>query len=149
MTVAQRFAHWEAIRRGLLAALDKLDDQQLQFVPREGLWSLGRTACHIAVSEYWWAYWVRGQRPPQDDRPRCEDYVTLAALRALLARSHALALAALEGIPEGVLADEIETPWGARCTVEWAIWHIVEHEIHHRGEIYLMLGLLGMDAPEV
>ena len=28
--------------------------------------------------------------------------------------------------------------------------HCVQwHEIHHRGEIYLMLGLMGMEAPDI
>jgi uncharacterized damage-inducible protein DinB len=26
---------------------------------------------------------------------------------------------------------------------------VQQHEIHHRGEIYLMLGLMGMQAPDV
>ncbi|MBE0697809.1 MAG: hypothetical protein IH586_12880 [Anaerolineaceae bacterium] len=27
--------------------------------------------------------------------------------------------------------------------------HVLEHEIHHRGEVILMLGLLGIEVPDV
>ncbi len=43
----------------------------------------------------------------------------------------------------------IVLPWGPQVPLRWVIWHVLEHEIHHRGEIYLMLGLLGMEAPDV
>ena len=51
MNAAEFFGHWRTVRRGLLEALDMLDDEQLDFVPREGLWSLGTVARHIANAE--------------------------------------------------------------------------------------------------
>jgi len=50
---------------------------------------------------------------------------------------------------ETALAQVCSLPWGAKVTMGWAVWHVLEHEIHHRGEIYLMLGMLGMEAPDV
>jgi uncharacterized damage-inducible protein DinB len=47
------------------------------------------------------------------------------------------------------MAQVCQLPWGAQVSMGWAVWHVLEHEIHHRGEIYLMLGLLGMEAPDV
>ena len=43
----------------------------------------------------------------------------------------------------------VTTFWGAELTVRWIIWHVLEHEISHRGEIYLMLGMMGMEVPDV
>jgi uncharacterized damage-inducible protein DinB len=43
----------------------------------------------------------------------------------------------------------VETPWGEKLASDWTILHVLEHEVHHRGEIYLMLGLLGVDAPDI
>jgi len=31
----------------------------------------------------------------------------------------------------------------------WIIWHVLEHEIHHRGELSLILGLLGREGLDV
>jgi len=33
--------------------------------------------------------------------------------------------------------------------IEEVVWHVLEHEIHQRGEIYLMLSLQGIEAPDV
>jgi uncharacterized damage-inducible protein DinB len=43
----------------------------------------------------------------------------------------------------------LRTPWDEDLPLRWIIWHVLEHEISHRGEIYLMLGLMGMEAPDV
>jgi uncharacterized damage-inducible protein DinB len=43
----------------------------------------------------------------------------------------------------------IAAPWGAELTLSWIIWHIVEHEVHHRGELSLLLGLLGRQGLDV
>jgi uncharacterized damage-inducible protein DinB len=48
MNAKELFGHWNEVRNGLLAALDKLTDAQLDFKPREGLWSLRETVVHIA-----------------------------------------------------------------------------------------------------
>jgi uncharacterized damage-inducible protein DinB len=29
------------------------------------------------------------------------------------------------------------------------IWHVLEHEIHHRGELSILIGLLGREGLEV
>ena len=46
--------YWNDVRKGLFAALDRLTDEQLGFVPREPLWSLGTVACHMADTEEGW-----------------------------------------------------------------------------------------------
>ncbi len=51
MNANEVFGQWATVREGLLSALDQLSDAQLDFVPREGLWSLGTVARHIAGAE--------------------------------------------------------------------------------------------------
>ncbi len=76
-------------------------------------------------------------------------YPTIASLKALLAQEHAVTQKQFAADPNTALAQVCSLPWGAQVTMEWVIWHVLEHEIHHRGEIYLMLGLLGIEAPDV
>ena len=54
MKAKDLFFHWEQVRRELLRAVDMLDDEMLDFVPREGLWSVGDTLRHIANAEEGW-----------------------------------------------------------------------------------------------
>jgi uncharacterized damage-inducible protein DinB len=149
MNAAELFSHWETVRQGLYEALDQLTDEQLAFVPREGLWSPGTVACHIANAEDgWFRYIAAGE---VDEWPLLDEtrYRTVAAVKALLAKIHDHTVAYLQSLDVADLERVITTFWGEEVTLRWIIWHVLEHEIHHRGEIYLMLGLMGMEAPDV
>ena len=37
----------------------------------------------------------------------------------------------------------------AAITRQWVIWHLIEHDLHHGGEISLTLGLHGLSAPDL
>ena len=149
MNVSELFSHWRTVRQGLYEALDLLTDEQLAFVPAEGLWSLGTVACHIANAEDgWFRYIVTGEL---DDWPPMEPerYPTVASLKALLEEIHEYTQSFLHRLDVADLERKITTFWGAELTLRFIIWHVLEHEIHHRGEIYLMMGMLGMEAPDV
>jgi uncharacterized damage-inducible protein DinB len=34
-------------------------------------------------------------------------------------------------------------------TRRWVIWHVIEHDLHHGGEISLTLGMHGLKAPDI
>jgi uncharacterized damage-inducible protein DinB len=145
------FQHWAEVRGGLCQALDQLSDAQLAFCPREGLWSLGQTACHIAGTEDSWIRHIVFHELDgwEEADYRAEDYPTVASLKQLLDQVHTRVLAKYEHNPDQMMAAPVNLPWGPQVRQEWVIWHVLEHEIHHRGEIYLMLGLLGLEAPDV
>jgi uncharacterized damage-inducible protein DinB len=141
--------YWGQVRQGLLAALDRLHDEQLAFAPADGLWSLGETAVHVANAEDGWFRHIAQAELQEWPRVDLQEYRTVKAVKSLLTGVHDRTLAYLETLTEAELGHPFETSWGATITVDWIIWHIVEHEIHHRGEIYLMLGLMGLEAPDV
>jgi uncharacterized damage-inducible protein DinB len=151
MNAKDWFGHWAEVRSGLVQALDQLHPGQLDFVPRAGLWSLRQTACHIAgAEEGWFRYIVTHELngwEAADFDPA--DYPDVPALKRLLEAVHARTLAFLETVDEADVDRQIELPWGPTAPLRWIIWHVLEHEIHHRGEIFLMLGLMGMEAPDV
>jgi uncharacterized damage-inducible protein DinB len=149
MNAREAFDHWTSVRRGLNKALDKLTDEQLDFVAREGMRSLGTVARHIAhAEEAWFRHWMVGKTEGPSEYA-AEDYPTVESIKALLAEVHARTEAYLETLDVADLDQGFETCWGQRGPLRWVIWHVMEHEIHHRGEIYFMLGLLGMEAPDV
>ena len=150
MNAKELFGHWTNVRQGLLQALDVLSDEQLGFVPREGLRSLGTVARHIASAEEGWFRYVVTHE--LDDWPpdfTAGDYPTVESIKALLAEVHARTEAYLETVDAADVDQAIVLPWGPEVTLRWVIWHVLEHEIHHRGEIFLMLGLLGLKAPDI
>lgn len=150
MTADELFGHWTEVRDGLFQALDKLTDAQLDFVPRQGLWSLGRVARHIASAEEgWFRYIVTHELTEWPPEYTAKDYPTVKSVKALLSEVHARTDAFLKTLETTDLDHVLEMPWDGKLTLRWIIWHVLEHEIHHRGEIFLMLGLLGMEAPDV
>ena len=150
MSARELFRHWDEVREGLYQALSKLTDAQLGFVPREGLWSLGSVVCHIATGEeHWFQYYIAGKRPERGSSYDLASYPTVSDLKDLLETVHARTDAHLETLSASDLDQEVSLPWGAKTTLRWVVWHVLEHEIHHRGEVFLMIGLLGMEAPDI
>lgn len=148
MNTQELFGHWNDVRAGLVEALNQLTDAQLDFTPRPGLWSLRETVLHIAVTEDGWLRYYAENRW-HEDLPEPAGYPTVASLKAFLAETHAATEAQFAADADALLAQVRPLPWGKQRTMDWIVWHVLEHEIHHRGEIYLMLGLMGIEAPDV
>ena len=151
MNAKTLFGLWSDVREGLMAALGQLTDEQLSFTPREGLWSLGETVCHIAGCEDgWFRHVVTHELPDWEGADySLADYPAVEDLVGLLGEVHARVVAYVDPLTDADLDRVIELPWGPKVPLWWVFWHILEHEIHHRGEVYLMLGLQGMEAPDV
>lgn len=150
MNARELFGHWAVVRRDLFRALDTIADEQLDFVPREGLWSLGTVVRHIAnAEEGWFRYAITRELDKWAPRYGAEAYPTVESIKHLLAEVHTRTEAYLETLDADRLDEVLETPWGERLSPREIIWHVLEHEIHHRGEIFLMLGLMGMEAPDI
>ncbi|MBI2939501.1 MAG: DinB family protein [Chloroflexi bacterium] len=149
MHAVDLFGHWGEVRSGLLRALDKLDDDQLRFVPREGLWSLGKVAGHIADAEEGWFRFVVTRDLDGWPTSPPDDYPTVESVKALLTAVHDRTLSYLATVDVAELDRLIATPRGRQIPLRWIVWHVLEHEIHHRGEIFLMLGLMGIEGPRI
>ena len=150
MKLSQLFSHWAQIRRELLDTIDKFDDADLQFVPFEGAWPAGQVMLHIADAERgWFDYVVRRQVPEWPPDLLLADHPTVDAIKAVLVDVHLCTEAYLASLDLKDLDNVISRPWGRDLTLGWIIWHVLEHEIHHRGELSLMLGLLGREGLDV
>jgi uncharacterized damage-inducible protein DinB len=154
MQTATLLKHWCEVRRALLCALDQLTGDQLAFTPCGELRSLGQTACHIAgAEEGWFRFCVTREIDGWEAANyQLKDFPTVADLKRLLSDVHARTDAMFPADPlsaEAVMQRRVILPWGAETSVEEVVWHVLEHEIHHRGEIFLELGLIGIEAPDV
>ncbi len=122
---------------------------QVEWTYKEGAFTLGDLVRHIAVTErYIWAETVH-------DRP--SRYVThgreLADGRdhvlAFLDRLHEESLAEFRALTPEMLAAKCATPEGTRLTTWKWLRMMPEHEIHHRGQLYTMLGMLDVPTPSL
>jgi uncharacterized damage-inducible protein DinB len=102
---------------------------------------------HIAVTErYLFAENVRGQasRYTRHDRELADG---LDKILALMERLHDESMNIFAKLTDEDLQRKIRNVGG----VEIAVWKwlrsMTEHEIHHRGQIYIYLGILGASTP--
>lgn len=113
MNAEELFQHWSAVRAGLIAGLDKLADAQLDFTPRDGLWSLRETVVHIAGTEDGWLRCYTANQWHANP-PEAKNYPTLESLKRLLAEAHARTQAQFAQEADRLLEQVCQLPWGAR-----------------------------------
>jgi uncharacterized damage-inducible protein DinB len=142
-------AYFDGIRARTLRVAACIPPQQLEWSPagRAGAWSFGDLLRHLGAMERWmFAENARGlpSRYPGHGRELADGY---EAVMSFLARMHAESLAIFGALSAADLERRCETPAGvAMATWKW-LRAMVEHEVHHRGQIYLMLGQLGISTP--
>jgi uncharacterized damage-inducible protein DinB len=133
-----------SVREGLRETIAQFSDDDLSYVPFEGAFSVGQIMLHIAhEEEIELGYGLIGE--PQDFPPAPEpsDYRTREAIEALLAEVHAGTERYLRGLDDAALDSQVEARWGETYQLLNMVLHVIEHDIHHRGELSLLLGILG------
>jgi uncharacterized damage-inducible protein DinB len=135
---------WTNVRTRLLTTVDKFSEAELDYRPFPTSWTVRRLMLHIAHEEQGefnhGLTQILSQFPPEYDPL---NYPDRAALKALLAQVHEPNLAYLATLTDADLERIVHTPWGDNLRLVDMVDHLVEHEIHHRAELSLILGLLG------
>ena len=73
----------------------------------------------------------------------------IAPYTGALAIVHQYTLQYLESLTVDDAEKVITVPWGETIPLPWIIRHVVEHEIHHRGELSVILGMFGREWLDV
>jgi uncharacterized damage-inducible protein DinB len=123
------------VRAGILDRCAKLSDSQLRDPVYAGTWSVLQNLTHLAWAEAYMLAWIK-KRPaalPLEEFPP-EVAENLPALRTAFDEAHAAVIAFLKANPESVLKEPcLYGRQKTQQTVGGVLFHLVEHEIHHRG----------------
>lgn len=149
MRPTETFSHWESVRADLHALIERFGEEELALPLYPGGWPAGQVMLHIAECEDFWLHTLVSQALPHPVSYALADYSTRAAVQAALRGAHERTLELLTGLDEHDLARQYRTPDNEVYPLYWIIWHVLEHEIHHRGELSLFLGQLGRAGLEV
>lgn len=142
---------WPKVRVGLMAIVEAFPEDQLGFIPVSGGWPAGRIMLHISSAADYWLHsgilsdinvYRSGQATP-------ENYPTLEAIKTYLNEEHQRTIQLLQSFDPADWYTEYQYSDGYSYTPDWVFWHVLEHEIHHRGELSLILGLLGYPGLDV
>jgi uncharacterized damage-inducible protein DinB len=126
---------------------DKFTDKDLGYIAFENGYSVGQIILHIAHEEYgeiqYGLTYEIDEFPPGFQE---EEYQTIDSIKALLASVHNETTKYLETVADDELKNDFEAQWGETKPLIDFIAHVIEHEIHHRGELSLILGLFGREG---
>ena len=149
------YAGWQNYQALLVTALADLTPDQLALGAAPGLRTISNTTAHIIGARARWFHNLLGEggeefaglgtwdRPGQPIRSAAELVGGLEAtwqgMQAAIARwTPADWAKTYPGDPPGEPAS---------LTPQWIIWHLIEHDLHHGGEISIILGTHGLKAP--
>ncbi len=122
---------------------------KLEWSFREGKFTLGDLVRHIAaVERYMFAETIQGRssRYAGCGRELADGYESVTRFREEL---HGETVAILSRLGDEGLEGKCMTPDGSRITVWKWLRLMMEHEIHHRGQIYLYLAMLEIPTPPI
>jgi uncharacterized damage-inducible protein DinB len=142
------FLHYfERVRQRTRRVAACIPDDRVEWTYKPGAFTLGDVVRHIGITEREiWAEAVHGRRSRYTSHG-----VELAdgreAVLAFLDRMHDESMAEFRALTPETLEGKCETPDGARLTTWKWLRLMPEHEIHHRGQLYMMLGMLDVPTP--
>ena len=148
MKAAEYFDHWIKVWRDLMRAVSMLSDEDLEYRPNENYErSIGDILRHLINLEQGWIHFVI--RREIDDWPaERDDLETVADLKAEMEMVHEQTMDYLQGLPAEDFNRIVQVPDDGTPKLGWILWHVLEQQIHHRGELYLCLSMLGMERPK-
>ncbi len=156
-TLNEIYAGWEHYQSHLIDALAPLSAEQLALQAAPHLRSIGVLAAHIIGAR---ARWLKNflneggdellplalYGGPDQPTPTAEELVSGLRLTWRVMQS------ALERWSDDDLAESFtRTRGGQTATLSrrWVIWHLIEHDLHHGGELFYSLGMNGLPTPDI
>lgn len=151
------YAGWHTFQAALIDALQPLDVDQLALSAAPRLRTVGEIARHIIGARARWFYLLMGEggeefaRLGKWDRRGARQRSAAEIVRGLEATWRGMQKAIGRWTPEewqqtypGEDDSEPEI-----ITRQWVIWHLIEHDLYHGGEISLTLGIHGLRAVDL
>lgn len=139
--------YFETVRERTLRVVNAVPANRLEWRHTPGVFSPGDLARHIAATErYVFAENVLG-RPSLYAGCGTDLAEGRDAVLAFMQRMHTESVAMLRGLTPADLEGKGVGPQGHPITAWKLLRAMVEHEVHHRGEIYVYLALLGVPRP--
>ena len=151
------YENWRSYQKKLRGCIAPLTEAQLALQPAPRMWPLGQIAQHIISVRAGWfsgtlqdadeamnAYMNWGQRD-SPDRGAGE-------LARGLDETWAFVESRLKRWTPDDCARTFPDEWEGKVTYvsrSWVIYHVLEHDLHHGGEISLILGMNGLRGPDL
>lgn len=146
------YRHWDLeVHPATLSALQCLTGDQFDWKP-EGWHSSARDlAAHMCRWEWAWIYRNALQFEPWESRWSSKEFASWTDLIAYWEHVHSVSTQWLMNTPLTDLDRIYALPYDDRpsATLQWIVDHVIEHETHHRGQVFMLLRMQGVNPPEI
>jgi uncharacterized damage-inducible protein DinB len=162
MTLPQVFyTEWKRYQDQLKEAIAPLTADQLRLRAAPNLRSLGELVVHIIATRVGWYNYYMEENDSQvaplgswDDPDLFQPERSAAELVAGMDTSWQFMQDRLDRWTPADLAHTFphdDPAWRDSHVLSrsWVVWHVLEHDLHHGGEVSLTLGVHGLPAPEM
>jgi uncharacterized damage-inducible protein DinB len=150
------------VRQETLKGIQGLDKEQLFKPPVNGEYPVGSYILHLAECEIHWLQRMTGEKTgedlkekiyfdkwfdpsgeaaPPDEAPDVEYY------HQMLYEARKIVNDTLDNMTDEDLNDDVKWKWGETeysRSKKWIIYHLIEHEAHHRGQMFMLMRMGGM-----
>jgi uncharacterized damage-inducible protein DinB len=147
--LASFLEYWESARARTQRVAACIPADRLEWSVAADRWTFGDILRHLAgIERGMYAETVAGRTSayPGHGRALADGW---EAVRDYLDASHAGSMAIFRALTPEQWNGKTLTPAGVPVTTWKWLRAMVEHEAHHRGQLYLMLGLLGVRTPPI
>jgi uncharacterized damage-inducible protein DinB len=156
-TLTTFYGEWQRYHSHLRAALAPLTDEHLALRAAPPLRTIGALVEHIIEGRVSWLADFTGDGTPTAEALNAwlaapEAARDAATLLRQLDASWQLVSDALARWDDAAMLTTYPIEWRGDhydLTRGWVVWHVLEHDLHHGGEISLTLGMHGLQAPDV
>jgi uncharacterized damage-inducible protein DinB len=136
--------HYWATKK-LFTVVSQLTPEQFTQPVAGSYGSVRNTLVHVLSAESGWLDRCGG--PPRGERLNPEDYPTVESLVAAWTKIEGYMRAFLSGLKDDDLTRDVEFAFGSgpkhSVPVERLMQHAALHAVHHRGQVALLLRMLG------
>ena len=150
ITKPQEFLdYYEKVRHRTLKVIACIPPDKYDWRYAEGKFSFADIIRHLAAIErYMWAENAQ-LRPSRYSGHGSELADGPEDVLAFFHRLHQQSMEVFGGLSTEDLQNKCVTPGGASITVWKWLRAMVEHEVHHRSQMYVYLGMLGVKTPPI
>ena len=139
--------YFDRIRERTMRVIACIPPDKIDWTYQAGKYTLGDIVRHLGATERW-MFAENAQRKPSrypgHGRELADGY---DAAVAFIRRMHDESMAIFRSLSDADLEKKCMTPGGAELRVVKWLRSMIEHEIHHRGQIYIYLGMLNIPTP--
>jgi uncharacterized damage-inducible protein DinB len=152
-TLARFYQGWDRYQQLLVEAISPLSAEQIAFHAAPHLRPVSTLAAHIISARARWFQLVMGEGGPEIgplqawDREGSPDRSAAELTEGLRTTWHLIESCLGRWTPD-MLTDSF-TRRDQTFTRQWIIWHVIEHDLHHGGELFFTLGMHGLPTPDL